>query len=258
VFLKEMRSFAAILLSLATTLTPIKAFSIAMTTSEHAKGKLYDMPVSNNGARCRLIIYKKKVNDVAITSPMELGGLKTPEYLALNPQGKMPLLVVEGGMSIPESDTICRYLLSTYQQGPSFLPNDTKSNLIARIHDMYITTIQGCLYKAAPPFGIFGSRLDAFEELKKQLRVIDDLICEEKDGMYLCGDEVSLGDATLFPTMIFVEHMFPKFGIENAIPAKLAKWYEEVKSNDPDFEKVYNEVSIEKYNPKIHRIPNIT
>ena len=204
---------------------------------------MYDMPVSNNGARCRLILYKKQVNNVAIVSPMELGGLKTPEYLALNPQGKMPLLVVEGGMSIPESDTICRYLMSTYQQGPSFLPNDTKSNLIARIHDMYITTIQGCLYKANPPFGPFASRFDALEELKKQLCVIDDLICEDKEGIYLCGKDVSLGDATVFPTLVFIDYLFPKFGIENAIPQKLAKWYEEVKSNDTDFEKVYNEVS---------------
>jgi glutathione S-transferase len=39
---------------------------------------------------------------------MELGGLKSPEYLKLNPQGKMPLLTVEGSsFAIPESDTIC-------------------------------------------------------------------------------------------------------------------------------------------------------
>ena len=74
---------------------------------------------------------------------MELGGLKSQEYLALNPQGKMPLLTIDssddshGVSSIPESDTICRYLLSEYaSSGPSFLPNNVKSNLIARLHDM--------------------------------------------------------------------------------------------------------------------------
>jgi hypothetical protein len=81
-----------------------------MKMSAAAKATLYDMPVSNNGARARIIIYKKKISkaEVDIVSPMELGGLKSPEYLKLNPQGKMPLLTVEGSsFAIPESDTIC-------------------------------------------------------------------------------------------------------------------------------------------------------
>ena len=80
---------------------------------------------------------------------MELGGLKSPEYLALNPQGKMPLLTIsassdnnDGISSIPESDTIARFLLSEYaDNGPSFLPNNVKSNLIARLHDMVRFTV---------------------------------------------------------------------------------------------------------------------
>ncbi len=214
-------------------------------SSSAAKSTLYDLPVSNNGARCRLILYKKQIpqEEVTIASPMDLGGLKTPEYLALNPQGKMPLLSIDGGMSIPESDTICRYLMHTYaDSGPDFLPNDPKSNLITRIHDMYITTIQGALYKAAPPFGIYGTRSDALNELQKQLKIIDDLIDDDIDGNYLCGSEVSLADASLFPTMVFIDAIFPKFGIENGIPSKLAKWFKGVREKDVDFAKVYDEV----------------
>ena len=77
---------------------------------------LYDMPVSNNGARCRILIYKKNLTmgeDIVITPPSDLGGLLSPEYLALNPQGKMPLLVTSHG-NIPESDTIARYILDRF------------------------------------------------------------------------------------------------------------------------------------------------
>lgn len=224
----------SVLLPLAST------FTLSMSSPA---SKLYDLPVSNNGARCRIILYKKEIptDEVQISSPMDLGGLKTPEYLELNPQGKMPLLVTDS-INIPESDTICRYLLSTYETGADFQPNNPKSNLIARIHDMYITTIQGCLYKAVPPFGIFGTRSDAIEELQKQLKIIDDLIDEEKDGIYLCGSEVSLADATLFPTMIFVALLLPKFGVEDALPPKIAKWYHEVREKDQVFTKVYDEV----------------
>ena len=219
-----------------------------MKMSAAAKATLYDMPVSNNGARARIIIYKKKISkaEVDIVSPMELGGLKSPEYLELNPQGKMPLLTVEGSsFAIPESDTICRYLLSTYaDMGPSFLPNDAKSNLIARLHDMYLTTIQGCLYKATPPFGIYGTRKDAIDEFRKQMKVIDDLIDADKDGIYLCGSEVSLADATLFPTMTFARHMLPKFGIPEteALPPKISSWYSQLLAGDDVFKKVHDEV----------------
>lgn len=225
---------------LCRNIQPALCFSMTMT-----KSTLYDLPVSNNGARCRIILYKKEIpqEEVKIVSPMEIGGLKSPEYLAMNPQGKMPLLSIEGGMNIPESDTICRYLMSTYaDRGPDFLPHDARSNLIARIHDMYITTIQGALYKAAPPFGIYGTRSDALEELQKQLKIIDGYVEDDRDGIYLCGKDVSLADASLFPTMIFIDVMLPKFGIEDGIPAKLKTWFHEVRETDSAFAKVYEEV----------------
>jgi len=224
---------------------PAAAFSMTIMSSTSSKSTLFDLPVSNNGARCRIILYKKEIpkDEVDIVSPMDLGGLKSPEYLAMNPQGKMPLLSVKNGMNIPESETICRYLLSTYvNQGPSFLPNDPKSNLISRFHDMYITTIQGCLYKAAPPFGPYGTRSDAINEMQKQLKIIDDLIDSNKDGIYLCGKEISLADATLFPTMVFIDSMLPKFGIENGIPTNLINWFNQIRAKDPVFTRVYDEV----------------
>jgi len=235
--MKINKRFFISLISIS-SLRTISSLSLKMTASS----TLYDLPVSNNGARCRLILYKKCItaDEVKIASPMELGGLKSSDFLKLNPQGKMPVLVTDG-MSIPESDTICRFLMSIYaDKGPSFLPDDPRSNLIARIHDMYITTIQGCLYKAAPPFGIYGTRSDALHELKKQLNIIEDLVSD--DGLYLCGNEVSLADASLFPTMIFVDAMFPKFGINDGVPPKLSKWFHEVREKDADFGKIYEEV----------------
>ena len=70
---------------------------------------LYDMPVSNNGARVRIILRSKKLDEkslVTVVPPSNIGGLKSEQYLELNPEGKMPLLVLENGLAIPESDTI--------------------------------------------------------------------------------------------------------------------------------------------------------
>jgi len=227
--------------------TVAQSVSAGGETKMSSKHILYDVPVSNNGARCRIIIYKKKIqeSEVSIVSPAALGGLRDPAYLALNPQGKMPLLTVDSGLSLPESDTICRYLMSEYSGiGPSFQPDNPKSNLIARLHDMYLTTIQGCLYKATPPFGIFGDRKDAIADFCRQLNVIDDVIDSDENGLYLCGEEVSLADATLFPTMIFAKHMLPKFGVPDneVLPSKIDSWYTAVIAGDPVFAKVHDEI----------------
>ena len=37
---------------------------------------------------------------------MDIGGLKSEQYLALNPLGKMPLLVLPDGTAIPESEVL--------------------------------------------------------------------------------------------------------------------------------------------------------
>ena len=132
---------------------------------------LYDLPVSNHGARVRLVLYKKGLEGaVKIVSPQELGGLRSDEYLALSPQGKMPLLVEDDGTSVWESDAICRHLLDKHADaGPSLWPSTlgsrTAAEVICRHHDAYLGPIQGCLYKPVPPFGRFGTRAAALREL---------------------------------------------------------------------------------------------
>eukprot|EP00967_Tisochrysis_lutea_P010514 scaffold12040_cov17-Tisochrysis_lutea.AAC.1 len=49
----------------------------------------------------RWVKYKKNLEDVEIQPPKILGGLKSPEYLAKNPQGKMPMLLLPDGAAIP-------------------------------------------------------------------------------------------------------------------------------------------------------------
>lgn len=45
--------------------------------------------------QCRFIIYKEKLEEkIDVISPKEVGGLKSPQYLALNKQGKCPALIV--------------------------------------------------------------------------------------------------------------------------------------------------------------------
>ena len=55
-----------------------------------AKQGLYDIPVSNNGARCRIAIYAKGLEDkIDIVSPSELGGIKSEEYMKVSGKGHL-------------------------------------------------------------------------------------------------------------------------------------------------------------------------
>jgi diadenosine tetraphosphate (Ap4A) HIT family hydrolase/glutathione S-transferase len=223
---------------------------------------LFDVPVSNNGARCRIILYKKEISNeqVTILSPAHLGGLKSEDYKKLSPLGLMPCLTLpkpeqqsHGELSsLVESDTIARYLLSKYATiGPSFQPENPKSNLIARMHDMYLTTIQGCLYKPASrlPLGDYPDRKSAIEAYRKNWNIIESFLTDDvaEDATYLCGKEVSLADATLFPSAVFATYMLPKFDSdldhpEPPLPPKLTRWFDHLRINDSTFTKVYDEI----------------
>ena len=129
---------------------------------------LYDMPVSNNGARVRMVLKEKGLLDghhiviryrLCYTAthsftqsfihsskkhrpPSDIGGLKSEEYLALNPQGKMPLYVNERGMPIPESDTICQYIIDRYVDvGENSFTLGTHTYIHAYIHTQTYSNI---------------------------------------------------------------------------------------------------------------------
>jgi len=81
---------------------------------------LYDYLPSGNGYKCRLVMK-------ALGIPYELrqmnivaGATRTPEYLAINPSGKIPLLMVPGRGPIAESQAIINFLA----EGTPLMPAD--------------------------------------------------------------------------------------------------------------------------------------
>ena len=226
-----------------------EAESAPGAAADAGKPTLYDMPVSNNGARARMLLYYKGVEDqVEIVSPATFkGGLRSDEYLALNPQAKMPLLVEADGLAIPESDTIARHLRDRFaDSAPSFVPASlagrTRADMICRQHDLYIGPIQGSMYKAAPPFAAFSSRPAALAEMRKQLDVLEAMV--PAGAKYLAGDELSLADVTVFPTAVFLTHMLPKFGWAEAdiFGPRLGAWWARMCAEEPAAARVRDEI----------------
>jgi glutathione S-transferase len=187
--------------------------------------------VSNFGARPRLVVaWKGLERHVSVASPADLGGLKSDAYLALNPQGKMPLLTGPGlpnGGALPESEVIVSYLLDAFAStGPSLRPATPEARagatLLTRLHDTYLGPLQGAMYKEMDA----AARARDLAELARQLRVLEAAM--DAAGPYAAGGALSSADAALFPTFVFYTHMLPaKFGWRSVFTDKprLERWW---------------------------------
>ncbi len=85
--------------------------------------KFYDLPPSPNARRVRIFMAEKGLEIATVVVDMMAGENRTPEYLAKNSLGKMPVLELDDGTCIAESAAICRYLEELHPE-PSLFGRD--------------------------------------------------------------------------------------------------------------------------------------
>lgn len=82
--------------------------------------KLYSTQFSANSYKARLILSMLGQPFALEEVDLLSGANRTPAYLALNPAGQVPLLVLPDGRMLPESGAILHYLA----EGTAFLPQE--------------------------------------------------------------------------------------------------------------------------------------
>jgi glutathione S-transferase len=82
--------------------------------------KVYGMSRSGNCHKVRLLFTQLDREFEWAEVDVMGGGTRTPEYLTMNPNGRVPLLEIEPGRWLPESDAILWYLA----EGTPFLTDD--------------------------------------------------------------------------------------------------------------------------------------
>jgi glutathione S-transferase len=82
--------------------------------------RLYDYLSSGNGYKCRLLLRQLGRPFERIDLDIMKNETHTPEFLAKNPNGKIPVLELDDGRCLPESNAILFYLA----EGTPFLPVD--------------------------------------------------------------------------------------------------------------------------------------
>jgi glutathione S-transferase len=89
--------------------------------------RLYDFLESGNGYKVRLLLAQLGLPFERIELDITKGATRTPEYLAKNPNGRIPLLELPDGRHLAESNAILFHLA----EGTRFLPADRFDRALA-------------------------------------------------------------------------------------------------------------------------------
>jgi len=204
--------------------------------------KLYSVDLSPFAARVRVAIYAKNL-PVEIVSPPE-AGTKSETYLALNPMGRVPVLVVGDGFALPESDTIVEFLADSFPDSgllPATPEARAQARLIARVAELYVMPSLQPLFAQMNPQGRDQKVVDeAIEKLKGALVHLNVFM---GDGPYAVGETITTADCALIPILFFIQVAGQVFG-QGDLLADLLKLsaYAELLKMDPVAQKVVSEM----------------
>jgi len=210
--------------------------------------KLYSYFRSSAAYRVRIALNLKAI--AYETIPIHLikeGGLnRRPEFRAVNPQMRVPVLVTDEGETLIQSLAIIEYLDETHPQ-PPFLPRDP----IARAKVRGLADLIAC---DIHPLNNTSPLRYLKRELHQEQSTIDAwyhhwvlegfeaLETLTGDGPYLCGKDVTLADICLVPQVANARRLkvpldrFPKIVAADAACRALPAFIKAAPENQPDAE----------------------
>ncbi|AZD28505.1 glutathione S-transferase family protein [Pseudomonas chlororaphis] len=161
----------------------------------------------------------------AVDAGGAFGVVDTPEYRAMNPNGRIPL-IEDDGFVLWESNTIVRYLAARHAAGTAWYPDDVRARASAEKWMDWTTST------FAEPFrhlfwGVLRTPAEqqdwdkinaALHNCGELLAVVDQALAEHP---YLSGDEIGIGD---IPLGSFIYAWF-EMPIERPPLSSLQAWY---------------------------------
>lgn len=162
--------------------------------------RLYDYLPSGNGYKARLVMKQLEIPYELIEVDIRAGASRTPEFLARNPNGRIPVLEVPGKGHLPESHAIISYLA----EGSPLIPADAFARArmwhwmcFEQYHlEPSIGTVRfwiGLLHKTRAELG------DKLIEKKKSGYAALDVLEEGlRNRKFLVDDQYSLADIAVF------------------------------------------------------------
>ncbi len=203
--------------------------------------------------KVRLVLAEKAIAHTTINISFEERQQHTPEFLALNPKGCVPVIVHDGRV-VTESTIITEYLDDAFA-GPTLMPKEpywrARRRLWARwideeMHIPHISTIsfnisftEHLKYKegihdqgprgAPPPFFFVGLQSEAMlASLKAYQRFLAEMDRTLADQKWLAGPEFSLADIDVIPYVWRLKNLQLQ-GLWHKMP-RIQDWLDRVSS----------------------------
>jgi len=171
--------------------------------------KLYDFPLAPNPKKVRVYLAEKGLTMAIEPVDAINGANRTPEFLAKNPLGGLPVLELDDGTCLPESLAIMEYLEELHPEPPMIGREPferARVRATERICDLGVLFGVATVFQNTSPF--FAKRVkqsaDAADtgrvRLAANLKVLNDLIGANP---FVCGARPTIADCTLFAALEF-------------------------------------------------------
>lgn len=204
--------------------------------------RLYNINLSNFASKCRIAIYEKGL-DIEM-APLPGGNFKSPEYLQINPLGKVPAFETDDGQTIVESEVINEYLEDKFPR-PALMPKSPEARsrvrIFTRLNDLYLDPPMRTLFRQTLAKNRDEEIVnEALSDLNGRLDQLDTMLSAEG---FAAGPDFTLADCALAPTMVFVIAMLGTYHAKPPFEGRprLAGWWERVQER-PSVKKVLGEM----------------
>jgi len=188
---------------------------------------LYDYLPSGNGYKVRLLLTLLGIPYRLVQKDIIKGETRTPEFLALNPNGRIPLIVLEDGRRLFESGAIIHY----FAEGTRFLPADrfARAEILQWMffeqysHEPYVAVARFLLIhpEAVPPERL--AELPAKQQGGYAALAVMERHLE--DRRYFVGDAITIADIALYA----YSHVAGEGGFELARFPAIRGWLDRVR-----------------------------
>jgi glutathione S-transferase len=193
---------------------------------------LYDYLPSGNGYKCRLTMKALGTPYELVQMDIVAGATRTPEFLAINPNGKVPVLMVPGRGPLAESHAIINFLA----EGSKLMPQDAYGRGLVwqwLCFEQYqlepgAATVRFWLKSLKKTPGELGEKyVERFQRGADALAVLERALTGRR---WLVGDDVTLADIALFAYTHVADEAGYRMGDVPAIEAWIAAfkrrpWY---------------------------------
>ena len=185
--------------------------------------KLYRHELSGHAHRVETFLSILGADYNLVDVDLMAGEHQTPEFLALNPFGQVPVLV-DGEVTLSDSTAILVYLARKY--GPGWLPQDPVGQ--AKVQK-WLSVASGEVRSgpgAARLITLFGAALDPEATIAKAHQILERIESHLETTNFLTGDKPTIADIAVYT---YVAHA-PEGNVSLQSYPRVRQWISEVEA----------------------------